>query len=93
MTAGRLFDVRVPMADGVTLSTDVVLPRGAGSRPAVLMPTPDSKVNDRGYSGRPPFRFGAFYAADYVEVNGPHLSRLVPRATGAVGAEGSEASP
>ena len=30
MTAGRLFDVRVPMADGITLSTDVLLPDTAG---------------------------------------------------------------
>ena len=47
MTPGRLFDVRVPMADGVTLSTDVVLPATAGSWPAILIRTPYSKVNDR----------------------------------------------
>lgn len=47
MTPGRLFDLRVPMADGVTLSTDVVLPGTAGSWPAILIRTPYSKVNDR----------------------------------------------
>ncbi len=47
MTPGRLFDLRVPMADGVTLSTDVVLPAGTGTFPAILIRTPYSKVNDR----------------------------------------------
>ena len=47
MTPRRLFDVRVPMADGVTLSTDVVLPGTAGSWPAILVRTPYSKVSDR----------------------------------------------
>jgi uncharacterized protein len=47
MTPTRLFDVRVPMADGVTLSTDVVLPATTGSWPAILIRTPYSKVNDR----------------------------------------------
>jgi len=47
MTPGRLFDVQVPMADGVSLSTDVVLPAPAGTWPAILIRTPYSKVNDR----------------------------------------------
>ncbi|HUZ55142.1 MAG TPA: CocE/NonD family hydrolase [Streptosporangiaceae bacterium] len=48
MTPWRLFDVQVPMADGVSLSTDVVLPAaGAGPWPAILIRTPYSKVNDR----------------------------------------------
>jgi uncharacterized protein len=47
MTPGRMFDVRVPMADGVSLSTDVVLPAATGPRPAILIRTPYSKVNDR----------------------------------------------
>jgi uncharacterized protein len=47
MTPGRLFDVQVPMADGVSLSTDVVLPGPAGAWPAILIRTPYSKVNDR----------------------------------------------
>ena len=48
MTPWRLFGVQVPMADGVSLSTDVVLPAaGAGPWPAILIRTPYSKVNDR----------------------------------------------
>jgi uncharacterized protein len=47
MTPGRLFDVRVPMADGVSLSTDVVLPGTSGAWPAILVRTPYSKVSDR----------------------------------------------
>jgi uncharacterized protein len=47
MTTGRLFDVQVPMADGVSLSTDVVLPAVAGRWPALLVRTPYSKVNER----------------------------------------------
>jgi uncharacterized protein len=39
-------DVRIPMADGVTLSTDLYLPRGAGSFPTVLMRTPYSNNGD-----------------------------------------------
>ena len=35
-----LVDVKVPMRDGVNLSTDIYLPRGAGKVPAVLMRTP-----------------------------------------------------
>ena len=38
----RLVDVRVPMRDGVELSADIYLPRGAGAVPAVLMRTPYS---------------------------------------------------
>jgi predicted acyl esterase len=47
MTPARLFDVRVPMADGVTPSTDVVLPAAVGSWAAILIRTPCSKVGDR----------------------------------------------
>jgi len=47
VTPRRLFDVRVPMSDGVSLSTDVVLPGTAGAWPAILIRTPYSKVNDR----------------------------------------------
>ncbi len=47
MTPGRLFDLQVPMADGVCLSTDVILPGTAGTWPAILIRTPYSKVNDR----------------------------------------------
>ncbi len=39
-------DVRVPMRDGVELSTDVYLPRGEGTFPAVLMRTPYSNNMD-----------------------------------------------
>jgi uncharacterized protein len=47
MTPGRLFDVQVPMTDGVSLSTDVVWPATSSSWPAILIRTPYSKVNDR----------------------------------------------
>lgn len=47
MRPDRLFDLRVPMADGVQLSTDVVLPGTTGTWPAVLIRTPYSKVSDR----------------------------------------------
>lgn len=47
MRPGRLFDLQVPMADGVCLSTDVVLPGTSGAWPAILIRTPYSKVNDR----------------------------------------------
>ncbi|MBM3263412.1 MAG: CocE/NonD family hydrolase [candidate division Zixibacteria bacterium] len=39
-------DVRVPMRDGVTLSTDLYLPRAVGSFPTVLMRTPYSNNTD-----------------------------------------------
>ncbi len=35
-----LVDAKVPMRDGVNLSTDIYLPRGAGRVPTVLMRTP-----------------------------------------------------
>ena len=38
----RKLDVKVPMRDGVDLSADVYLPRGAGPAPTVLMRTPYS---------------------------------------------------
>jgi uncharacterized protein len=47
MTSGRLFDVQVPMADGVSLSTDVVFPASGGEWPVILIRTPYSKVSDR----------------------------------------------
>ena len=47
MRPWRLSDVRVPMADGVSLSTDVVLPAAMGAWPAILIRTPYSKVSDR----------------------------------------------
>ncbi len=43
----RLFDQQVPMADGVRLATDVILPGTTGACPAILIRTPYSKVNDR----------------------------------------------
>lgn len=47
MTPGRLFGLQVPMADGVSLSTDVVLPSAPGPAPAILVRTPYSKVSER----------------------------------------------
>ncbi len=47
MTPWRLFDVQVPMADGVSLSTDVVLPSTPGAAPAILIRTPYSRVSER----------------------------------------------
>jgi uncharacterized protein len=47
MRPGRLFDQQVPMADGIRLSTDVILPGTTGAWPAILIRTPYSKVNDR----------------------------------------------
>lgn len=46
MTSGRLFDVAVPMADGVSLSTDVVRPASTWVWPAITVRTPYSNVND-----------------------------------------------
>ena len=39
-------DVKVPMRDGVALSADLYLPRGAGPCPAVLLRTPYSNNTD-----------------------------------------------
>ncbi len=39
----RLYDVRVPMRDGVTLSTDITMPKGEGPFPLVLVRTPYQK--------------------------------------------------
>jgi len=47
MTPRRLSDVRVPMADGVSLSTHVVLPATTGEWLAILIRTPYSKINGR----------------------------------------------
>jgi uncharacterized protein len=47
MTPWRLCDVQVPMADGVSLSTDVALPATTGAWPAILIRTPYSKVDER----------------------------------------------
>ncbi len=41
----HLFDVRIPMRDGVTLSADVWLPEGQGRYPIVLMRTPYLKAD------------------------------------------------
>lgn len=38
------FDVRVPMRDGVTLSTDIWLPSAQGKYPAILLRTPYQKA-------------------------------------------------
>ena len=57
-----LIDVKVPMRDGVNLSTDIYLPRGPGPFPTVLMRTPYSnnlenvvekgrRLADQGYAG------------------------------------------
>ena len=43
----RRVDVRVPMRDGVTLSMDLFLPRGAGASPAILIRTPYSNNNQK----------------------------------------------
>jgi len=40
-------DVRVPMRDGIHLSTDIYMPRGAGPFPAVLLRTPYSNNLDQ----------------------------------------------
>lgn len=43
----RLFDIRVPMRDGVTLATDVALPSTRGAWPTILVRTPYMRVDDR----------------------------------------------
>jgi putative CocE/NonD family hydrolase len=43
----RRVDVRVPMRDGVELSTDLFLPRDAGRCPTVLIRTPYSNSNEQ----------------------------------------------
>ena len=43
----RRVDVRVPMRDGVALSTDIFLPRAAGRCPTVLIRTPYSNSNEQ----------------------------------------------
>ncbi len=43
----RRVDVRLPLRDGVELSTDLFLPRGAGRSPTVLIRTPYSNNNEQ----------------------------------------------
>jgi putative CocE/NonD family hydrolase len=43
----RRVDVRVPMRDGIALSTDIFLPRAAGRCPTVLIRTPYSNSNEQ----------------------------------------------
>lgn len=43
----RRIDVRVPMRDGVELSTDLFLPRGAGRCPTVLLRSPYSNSTEQ----------------------------------------------
>jgi predicted acyl esterase len=47
MRPWRLCDVKVAIADGVSLSTDVALPATTGAWPAILIRTPYSKVTGR----------------------------------------------
>src|SRR5262245_34253347 len=42
-----LFDQRVPMRDGATLSAHVVLPRGRGTFPALVFRTPYESNSER----------------------------------------------
>src|SRR5688572_23385654 len=41
----RMFDVRLPMRDGVELSADIWLPQEKGKHPLILMRTPYQKVS------------------------------------------------
>ncbi len=41
-----LYDLKVPMRDGIRLSADVFLPRGAGDWPAILLRTPYESLRD-----------------------------------------------
>jgi len=50
------FDVRTPMRDGITLSSNVFFPDGEGQFPVVLMRTPYLKTRD----GPPPFEMPDF---------------------------------
>ena len=43
--ARMLFDLRIPMRDGVTLSADITGPRAEGRYPALVVRTPYNKNN------------------------------------------------
>ncbi|MBW2370646.1 MAG: CocE/NonD family hydrolase, partial [Deltaproteobacteria bacterium] len=69
-----LFDVRIPMRDGITLSADVILPKPTGRYPVILIRTPYLKNQDlTPYQGRETFiRFLASqgYAVVMQDVRG-----------------------
>ena len=69
----NIFDVRVPMRDGVELSADIWLPSSPGKYPAILMRTPYIKARARPGRGLRKF-IAAFadsgYAAIYQDVRG-----------------------
>lgn len=68
-------DVRVPMRDGVALSTDLYFPESVDAPlPVVLMRTPYDKSRQRG-EGRPPRMFaGQGYVVAVQDVRGRHAS-------------------
>ncbi len=41
-----LYDLKVPMRDGIRLSADVFLPRGGGDWPTILLRTPYESLRD-----------------------------------------------
>ena len=71
----RQFDVRVPMRDDITLSTDLYLPEGEGPFPLILVRTPYNKHDPEGHHAEDGHYFAARgYAYAVQDVRGRYDS-------------------